>query len=71
MARSLLRSFVPFLGATLILASPISLLPRQGTFSTLATADIDRFHPLTFFASAAYCPAAQTKDWSCGGALYD
>jgi len=66
MARSLLRTCVPLLGATLIFASPISLLPRQETFSTLAATDIDRFRPLTFFASAAYCAAAQTKDWSCG-----
>jgi len=66
MAHPFLQTCVLLLGASLILASPISLVPRQGTFSTLAAADVDKFRPLTFFASAAYCPSAKTKDWSCG-----
>ncbi len=67
MSHSLFQACILLLGASLTLASPIPLLPRQGTFSTLAAADVDKFRPLTFFASAAYCPADKTKDWSCGG----
>ncbi|KAF9454434.1 alpha/beta-hydrolase [Macrolepiota fuliginosa MF-IS2] len=66
MAYPLLHTATLLLGVSLVLAAPITLAPRQGTFSTLSTADVDKFRPLTFFASSAYCPANQTKNWSCG-----
>lgn len=69
MAYSFFQIGTLLLGASLVLTAPVSLVPRQGTFSTLATADVDKFRPLTFFASTAYCSAAQTKDWSCGGTM--
>ncbi|KXN88006.1 Lipase [Leucoagaricus sp. SymC.cos] len=66
MARPLLQFITLLFGASTIIAAPVTLVQRQGTFSTLSAPDADVFKPFTFFASAAYCSPDKTKDWSCG-----
>ncbi|KZP08346.1 alpha/beta-hydrolase [Athelia psychrophila] len=51
-------------GALVAQAAP-SLLSRQ-SITGLGTSAIDAFTPYTHFASAGYCAASATADWSCG-----
>lgn len=69
MAHTFLQITTFLLGASTAIAAPLTLVTRAGTFSTVSATDFDRFKPFTFFASAAYCPATKTKDWSCGGEM--
>ena len=45
-------------------------LIRRQAITPLPAAQVSSFKPFTFFASAAYCHANVTIDWSCGGNVY-
>lgn len=47
------------------LALPTSISPRA-SITDLSTTQISSFKPYTFYASTAYCNAAETLAWNCG-----
>ncbi|KAK7029439.1 hypothetical protein VNI00_014571 [Paramarasmius palmivorus] len=46
------------------LATPV--LNTRQSVTTLSSAQISAFKPLSFFAAAGYCPPATTLKWNCG-----
>lgn len=59
---------VLFVVSALVSAATASpLVARQSGVTILSDAQVDVYTPYTHYASAAYCPANQTKNWSCGG----
>ncbi|EIW75196.1 hypothetical protein CONPUDRAFT_132138 [Coniophora puteana RWD-64-598 SS2] len=54
---------------TLALAGLAAATPtpiRRQSITTLGQSDINGFTPYTWYASAGYCPANETINWSCG-----
>ncbi|RDB18455.1 Lipase [Hypsizygus marmoreus] len=62
-----MRGFTGFaifsIAVVTVLASP---LQSRQSITPLSAAQIAAFKPFSFFASAAYCPAASLLSWSCG-----
>lgn len=52
--------------ATLMGAAIVNALSARQNITPLSTFQIDSFTSYTYFASAAYCTAAQTLAWNCG-----
>ena len=52
--------------ATLMGAVIVDALSARQNIMPLSTVHINSFTSYTYFASAAYCTAAQTLAWNCG-----
>ena len=66
---TMLSHFIPLLAlvasAVVALPAPQKLTARQ-TISALGASQISSFTPYSYYASAGYCAASTTADWSCG-----
>ncbi len=54
-----------FLAATLALAAPTQLVPRQ-SITAVSQSAVASYKPYSFYASAGYCSASATISWTCG-----
>lgn len=52
------------LSSSFVRAAPLAR--RDAQPASLSAPQIESFHPYTYYAAAAYCPANETLNWACG-----